>query len=695
MIQSQSKKSKILFLEMPGTTTWPFLEPIVHFFEKRFHVKYLKTSNPNLIAEGVQWADMVWLEWANQMAVRATCYVPEMKRKKVICRLHGYEVFTLYPGQIDWSVVDALVFVATHKQDLFNQRFDVVCPVQTIIRNGIDTRAYSVSANKINTKKMVLLGNLNFRKGVPILLQFFHELIKRDREYRLYIRGDFEDPRLELATHTMMDELCLNEHIEFVSWVDDINQWLADKSHILSFSLEESFHYALGEGMAAGLKPVIHAWRESREIWPDEFIFNDLEGFLSIVSATDLQPDRYRLLLEEHGLDLNKQLNRVDALVRRVFGESEGETHSPLSVAPRGGRYRSKPNVDRRTHILVEQGDRLVSQEKRRRISHFFQQWNLLSPYDTGEIQQRISDHWNHFAITTIKCERIDRKYDLWASDMVLEGPENGLVLDHLIYDAAEKRVFAPFALSADLKAVLGKQMHKCVKQPDFKRSEEIVGRIYNKGLLRTVTKHFQEFLWERLYPGTIFAPLKSFYAHMQRYRFATDFLHLNDIVVDAACGLGYGTKYLSRFSHGVFGVDLSPDSLHFAKKFYNGDNIRWLRGDATTIPLASHAVDAFISMETFEHVDRHEEMLSEVHRILNASGVAIFSTPNGGSPSRKSVNNPFHRHEWSYDEIVSLFSFHFPSLTLYGCSSSGHISLVDREKSDRFENFIIVARPG
>ena len=88
-----------------------------------------------------------------------------------------------------------------------------------------------------------------------MLLQFYRQLLKHDPSYHLYIRGVFQDERLKMATMTMIDELRLKDKIEFVDWVDDLNSWFADKSHILSFSLEESFHYAIGEGMAAGLKP--------------------------------------------------------------------------------------------------------------------------------------------------------------------------------------------------------------------------------------------------------------------------------------------------------------------------------------------------------------------------------------------------------------------------------------------------------
>ncbi|MFW6103522.1 MAG: sulfotransferase [Bacteroidota bacterium] len=212
----ETKNPKLLFLELPGTSTGGHLDHIIDRLSNLYVTKYVKTTNHDEMLQLINWADIVWLEWANQLAIHVTNKIPQLKSKKVLCRLHGYEVFTDMPAQINWEVVDNLIFVAKHKQAIFNQKFKIKRPPQIIIRNGVDTTKFTIPENKKNTKKLVLLGHLNFRKGLPLLLHFYHELLQRDPEYFLYIRGEFQDPRLEMAAQTMIEELELRDKIEFV-----------------------------------------------------------------------------------------------------------------------------------------------------------------------------------------------------------------------------------------------------------------------------------------------------------------------------------------------------------------------------------------------------------------------------------------------------------------------------------------------
>jgi len=320
----QNCRTKIAVLCLPGIQ--PFLGDIVDFLETKYDVRTCYSENNQEIESAVQWADIVWLEWANGLAIHVTNNVPQIRNKKVVCRLHGYEVFTDLPGHINWSVVDHLVFIAKHKQEIFNQKFKIQSPTQTIIRNGINTNKFTIADNKQNTKRLVFIGYLNFRKGIPLLLQFYHELLKADPDYYLYIRGEFQDPRLEMVARTMIRELSLDKKLEFVDWVEDLNSWLADKSHILSFSLEESFHYTIGNGMAAGLKPVIHAWNESRDIWPEEAIFKNLDEFLDIMLNQKYEPLTYRTFLFEHGLDLETQCLKIDNVLKALISPKNKET---------------------------------------------------------------------------------------------------------------------------------------------------------------------------------------------------------------------------------------------------------------------------------------------------------------------------------------------------------------------------------
>ncbi len=309
------KERKIVFIEKASLGDGRFLKPIVESLKSRFNVKLLRTVNSLEVMRAVNWADVVWLEWANDLAIHATNNIPQIRDKKVICRLHGYEVFTGMPAKINWQVVDRLIFVANHKRDLFLNKVKHANVDTDVIRNGIHLDKYFPPKGKTNTKKLVLIGNLNARKGIPLLLHFFRQLLKRDFSYQLYIRGDFQDERLEMATQTMIRELKLEENIVFVGWVEDLNAWLADKSHILSFSLEESFHYTIGEGMAAGLKPVIHAWNESRDIWPDEFIFSDLDEFLGMMENPEYDPNKYRRMISDHQLDFETQIKKISDLL--------------------------------------------------------------------------------------------------------------------------------------------------------------------------------------------------------------------------------------------------------------------------------------------------------------------------------------------------------------------------------------------
>jgi len=61
---------------------------------------------------------------------------------------------------------------------------------------------------------------------------------------------------------------------------------------------------------------------------------------------------------------------------------------------------------------------------------------------------------------------------------------------------------------------------------------------------------------------------------HLQRYRFAADHLNsagIRGIVLDAACGTGYGSKILLETCGAYIGIDVSSEASEYARKFYGG----------------------------------------------------------------------------------------------------------------------------
>ncbi len=141
----------------------------------------------------------------------------------------------------------------------------------------------------------------------------------------------------------------------------------------------------------------------------------------------------------------------------------------------------------------------------------------------------------------------------------------------------------------------------------------------------------------ERLSPDTF---SMSSVEHLHRYALAADICGGKD-VLDIASGEGYGSNLLAQAAKTVIGVDISTEAIDQAKAKYVRPNLRFLRGAADAIPLDSSSIDVVVSFETLEHHDKHEEMLSEIKRILRPNGLLIISTPDKRFYSDTGVRRP------------------------------------------------------
>lgn len=147
---------------------------------------------------------------------------------------------------------------------------------------------------------------------------------------------------------------------------------------------------------------------------------------------------------------------------------------------------------------------------------------------------------------------------------------------------------------------------------------------------------------------------------HMHRYFFANE-LCADKIVLDIACGEGYGTELLSKNAQKVYGVDISEEAISHAKKRYNIDNVEFIQGDCTNIPLESGSVDIIASFETIEHHDKHGQMLKELKRVLKPDGILVISSPDKYEYSEKhNYTNPYHVKELTEVEFKDLINSHF-----------------------------------
>ncbi|MDO1527635.1 methyltransferase domain-containing protein [Fulvimonas sp. R45] len=155
---------------------------------------------------------------------------------------------------------------------------------------------------------------------------------------------------------------------------------------------------------------------------------------------------------------------------------------------------------------------------------------------------------------------------------------------------------------------------------------------------------------------------------HMHRYAWCRP-LASGRVVLDIACGEGYGSAMLAAHAARVVGVDISPEAVEHARRTYaHGDNLEYLQGDAAAIPLPDASVDMVVSFETIEHHDRHEEMMCEIRRVLRPDGILVMSSPNRVVYSEKAgYHNEFHVKELDFHEFDVLLRRHFGSIRYYG----------------------------
>lgn len=176
---------------------------------------------------------------------------------------------------------------------------------------------------------------------------------------------------------------------------------------------------------------------------------------------------------------------------------------------------------------------------------------------------------------------------------------------------------------------------------------------------------------FERIVPGTI--EWDTYHGnHLARYLFAVEILRKSapKQILDAACGVGYGTKHLAEaIGAKVVGVDRSDEALSIAKSQFAHPNVTFRSDDCHTLEAAAEygPFDAVVSMETFEHLPKPMDFLGAVRRLLNSGGQFIVSTPNAEEFSNAGEWE-FHVKEYTAVEFQTmLIEAGFTSISIFG----------------------------
>jgi glycosyltransferase involved in cell wall biosynthesis/SAM-dependent methyltransferase len=155
------------------------------------------------------------------------------------------------------------------------------------------------------------------------------------------------------------------------------------------------------------------------------------------------------------------------------------------------------------------------------------------------------------------------------------------------------------------------------------------------------------------------------YYEHLHRYALALE-LVADRNCLDIACGEGFGSSLLAGKAKFVWGVDLDEACIDHACKKYVKNNLKFLAGSATRIPMEDNSVDVVVSFETIEHFGEHDAFMQEISRVLTPDGFLIISSPDKNEYSDKTGHhNPYHITELDHSEFNQLLKRYFSQVKL------------------------------
>jgi len=305
-----TKRKKIAIIVAPGLAS--FLHGVRHELARDYIVQTAVVSDIEHAKQYIDWADLVWYEFGNELAIEGT------KRfdKKSIVRVHGYEVINGLVQDIYHPNVSRYLFVADHVRNMVN--IPEIADKVSIIRNGVNTSKYTFAEHQ-HGRKIAFVGNFNTKKNPGLAIQILHELVNVGRgDYELHWAGDMQDVRLYAYTMNLVHAMGLQDRFFLYQHVNT-NTFLEDKDYFLSTSMHEGYGMAILEAMSKGIKPIIHNFYIADEFYPMQYVFNSISSAVEMIKDEPYDSTEYRQFAERHSE--TKQLEKISELVREVINE--------------------------------------------------------------------------------------------------------------------------------------------------------------------------------------------------------------------------------------------------------------------------------------------------------------------------------------------------------------------------------------
>jgi 2-polyprenyl-3-methyl-5-hydroxy-6-metoxy-1,4-benzoquinol methylase len=119
--------------------------------------------------------------------------------------------------------------------------------------------------------------------------------------------------------------------------------------------------------------------------------------------------------------------------------------------------------------------------------------------------------------------------------------------------------------------------------------------------------------------------------SHRARYYFASNYIKDGDTVLDACCGVGYGSYIMAstNLPNRVDAFDGDAVAIEKARTYYSHDLVNYAVADTSKVFLIPTYYNLITCFEAIEHLVDPVDLLYKLNDSLDSDGVMLLSTPN------------------------------------------------------------------
>lgn len=155
----------------------------------------------------------------------------------------------------------------------------------------------------------------------------------------------------------------------------------------------------------------------------------------------------------------------------------------------------------------------------------------------------------------------------------------------------------------------------------------------------------------------------------LARYKFAARFIKKHHRVIDAGCGKGAGSVFLSKFGESVVGADHDQDLVDANAAEYRS--------------ISNLSFEHLNLLDVIEHFqfEETEQVANNYASLLKPGGFAVIGTPNIASqPYASQRRRDSHPFEFRHDQFEDVLNSVFSNVFMF--------SMTDEIVSTQFQNY-------